>query len=68
MDISIISCTHSEEINKAQYPAVCLQGKGCEFSEITLAADEVDKLLGKTSFWVSASSEVTLILKDSEKK
>ncbi|MCD8539002.1 MAG: hypothetical protein LRY55_03990 [Leadbetterella sp.] len=64
----IISCTRSEEINKAQYLAVCSEGGGCEFSEITLAADEVDKLLGKTNFWVSASSEATLVLESCESK
>ncbi|WP_159799176.1 hypothetical protein [Flavobacterium sp. MK4S-17] len=51
-----------------QHLAVCNQGSGCRFSEITVSAAEVDKLLGKTGFWTTASPNATLILNNCESK
>lgn len=56
-----IGCNAQEKRGK-QHIAVCTPEKGCTFSEITLAPAEVDKLLGKSNFWTTASSDATLIL------
>lgn len=62
------SCTNAQEKKTKQTLAVCTDGKGCEFSEITIAASEVDKLLGKNNFWTAATSNATLILEKCESK
>ena len=62
------SCTNAQEKKTKQTLAVCTDGKGCEFSEITIAASEVDKLLGKNNFWTSATANATLVLENCESK
>lgn len=62
------SCTNAQEKKTKQTLAVCTDGKGCKFSEITIAASEVDKLLGKNNFWTAATSNATLILEKCESK
>jgi hypothetical protein len=59
---SFSSCTNAQDKKTKQTLAVCTDGKGCEFSEINIAASEVDKLLGKSNFWTAAASKATLIL------
>lgn len=62
LSIQLASCTIAQDNIEIQTLAVCTRGTGCEFSEITIAASQVDKLLGKNNFWTSAASNATLIL------
>lgn len=62
------SCTNAQDRTEKQHLAVCTEGKGCAFSEITIAANQVDKLLGKNNFWTAAVSDATLILENCESK
>jgi len=64
--IQLVSCTNAQEKEAKQYLALCTQGKGCRFSEITISAGEVDKLLRKSNFWTTASPDATLILENCE--
>ncbi len=66
--IQLTSCTNAQDRTGKQHLAVCTDGKGCEFSEITIAASEVDKLLGKNNFWTAATPDATLILDKCESK
>lgn len=66
--ILFFSCTQAQEKKEKQHLAVCTQGKGCEFSEIIIPASEVDRLLGKSNFWTTASSNATLILDNCDSK
>lgn len=66
--ILFTSCTSAQEKKDKQHLAICTEGKGCAFSEITIPAAEVDRLLGKSSFWTTASSDATLILEDCDSK
>jgi len=62
------SCTNAQDKKEKQTFAICTDGKGCEFSEITLLASQVDKLLGKSNFWTTATANATLILDQCESK
>lgn len=64
----LVSCTNAQVKNEKQHLAICTQGKGCEFSEITLSAHEVDKLLRKSNFWTTANANATLILEKCQSK
>jgi len=66
--IQLASCTNAEDRTGKQHLAICTEGKGCAFSEITITAREVDKLLGKSKFWIAAASNATLILDKCESK
>lgn len=66
--IQLASCTNAQDRTGKQHLAVCMEGKGCAFSEITITASEVDKLLGKSNFWIAAASNATLILDKCESK
>lgn len=64
--IQMGSCTYAQDKTETKYLAICQQDKGCEFSEISMPASQVDKLLGKDNFLTSATSNATLILNKCE--
>ncbi len=60
--ILFFSSCNAQKKETTQTVAFCTEGKGCEFSELTLSASEVDRLLGESNFWARATPYATLIL------
>jgi len=60
--IQFTACTKAQDKKEKQTLAICTEDKGCTFSEITISASDVDKLLGKNNFWTTASANATLIM------
>ena len=62
--VTVLACTSSDKVEKQQHVAICSMGSGCQFSELLMDAEEVDRILGKTNFWTNAPDGATLILEN----